>query len=41
MLMKSDIFMDKVDELSERVYHAQMKDVEEARQYVKDITALI
>lgn len=41
MLMKSDIFMDKVDELSERVYNAQMKNVEEARQYIKDITALI
>jgi hypothetical protein len=39
--LKSDIFMDKVEELCKAVYNNPMSDVEDARRYVKDLTALI
>ncbi|MFQ7473309.1 MAG: ester cyclase [Anaerovoracaceae bacterium] len=39
--MKSDVYMDAIEKLCDDVYNNPMKDVEDARQYVKDITALI
>lgn len=39
--MRSDIYMDKIEELCDAVYANPMEDVEDARQYVKDLTALI
>ena len=39
--MKSDVYMDAIENLCDQVYNNPMKDKEDARQYVKDMTALI
>ena len=39
--MKSDVYMDTIEKLCDQVYNNPMKDKEDARQYVKDMTALI
>lgn len=39
--MKSDIFMDECERLCDEVYNADIKDKEDARQYIRNMTALI
>lgn len=40
-MMVADIKMDRIDALSKAVYGAQMKDKEEVRQFIRDLTELI
>ena len=39
--MLCDIYMDEIDLLRERVYHAEMKDKEEVRTFVQDLKKLV
>lgn len=39
--MICDIYMDRIEEMSDMVYNAELKDKEEAREFVRNLTSLI
>lgn len=39
--MICDIYMDRIDEMSQMVYNAQMKDKDEVRRFVRNLTSLV